>query len=62
VRTDGFTGADLESLCKKATLLAIAEFQKQKSGAPFIVSRSDFYAVMEVRLKPDATDSERGVD
>src|SRR6202008_2866350 len=31
-RTDGFTGADLESLCKKATLLAIAEFQKQKSG------------------------------
>jgi len=61
-RTDGFTGADLESLCKKATLLAIAEFQKQKSGAPFIVSRSDFYAVMEVRLKPDATDSERGVD
>ena len=45
-RSDGFTGADLESLCKKATLLAIAEFQKQKSGAPFIVSRHDFDAVI----------------
>ena len=33
-----------------------------RPGAPFIVSRRDFYAVMEVRLKPDATDSERGVD
>jgi transitional endoplasmic reticulum ATPase len=45
VRTEGFTGADLESLCKKATLLAIAEFH-QKSGAPFIVRRSDFDAVI----------------
>jgi len=54
-RTDGFTGADLESLCKKATLLAIAEYQNQKSGAPFIVTRQDFDAVLEVRLKPDAT-------
>ena len=47
-RTDGFTGADLESLCKKATLLAIAEFQKQKSGAPFIVNRQDFEAVIGI--------------
>jgi transitional endoplasmic reticulum ATPase len=46
-RTDGLTGADLESLCKKATLLAIAECQKRKSGAPFIVSRHDFDAVIE---------------
>jgi transitional endoplasmic reticulum ATPase len=45
-RTEGFTGADLESLCKKATLLAIAEFQKKKSGAPFIVSGRDFDAVI----------------
>jgi transitional endoplasmic reticulum ATPase len=47
VRTDGLTGADIESLCKKATLLAIAEFQKKKSGAAFIVSRSDFDTVLE---------------
>jgi transitional endoplasmic reticulum ATPase len=48
VRTEGFTGADLESLCKKATLLAIAEFHKHKSGAPFVVSRHDFDAVLNV--------------
>jgi transitional endoplasmic reticulum ATPase len=46
-RTDGFTGADLESLCKKATLLAIAEYQTERSGAPFIVGRRDFDAVIE---------------
>src|SRR5437899_1061993 len=28
VRTDGLSGADIESLCKKATLLAISEFQR----------------------------------
>jgi transitional endoplasmic reticulum ATPase len=48
VRTEGLTGADLESLCKKATLLAIAEFHKQRSGAPFVVSRHDFDAVLNV--------------
>jgi transitional endoplasmic reticulum ATPase len=44
-RTDGLTGADLESLCKKATLLAIAEF-KPRRGATFTVSRIDFERVM----------------
>jgi transitional endoplasmic reticulum ATPase len=34
-RTEGFTGADVESLCKKATLLAIAEFQEGAHAAPF---------------------------
>jgi transitional endoplasmic reticulum ATPase len=48
VRTEGLTGADLESLCKKATLLAIGEFQQHKSGAPFVVSRHDFDAVLNV--------------
>jgi SpoVK/Ycf46/Vps4 family AAA+-type ATPase len=46
-RTEGFTGADIESLCKKATLVAIAEFQKGPRVAPFIVLRSDFLAVLE---------------
>jgi transitional endoplasmic reticulum ATPase len=46
-RTDGLTGADIESLCKKATLLAIVEFQDGTRPAPFIVLRSDFLSVLE---------------
>ncbi len=46
-RMEGFTGADIESLCKKATLLAIGEFQDGPRDAPFMVSRSDFLAVLE---------------
>ena len=46
-RMEGFTGADIESLCKKATLLAIVEFQDGSRLAPFIVLRSDFLAVLE---------------
>ena len=41
-RTDGLTGADIESLCKKATLLAIADFTHGARGAPFVVSRARF--------------------
>jgi len=43
---EGFTGADIESLCKKATLSAIVEFQHGTRLAPFIVMRSDFLAVL----------------
>jgi transitional endoplasmic reticulum ATPase len=46
-RMEGSTGADIESLCKKATLLAIAEFQDGTRLPPFVVSRSDFLAVLE---------------
>jgi transitional endoplasmic reticulum ATPase len=49
VRAEGLTGADLESLCKKATLLAIAEFQRQRTSAPFVVSGRDFEAVLSVK-------------
>lgn len=45
--TEGFTGADVESLCKKATLSAIAEFQDGARPAPFVVLRNDFVAVLE---------------
>jgi len=45
-RMEGFTGADIESLCKKATLLAIAEFQEGTRIAPLVVLRSDFLAVI----------------
>ncbi len=45
--TEGFTGADVESLCKKATLSAIAELQDGTRGAPFVVLRNDFVAVLE---------------
>jgi transitional endoplasmic reticulum ATPase len=43
---DGLTGADIESLCKKATLSAIAEFQAGTRGAPFVVLRNDFLTVL----------------
>jgi transitional endoplasmic reticulum ATPase len=46
-RADGLTGADIESLCKKATLRAIAEFQEGTRVPPFVVSQSDFLAVHE---------------
>ena len=46
-RTEGFTGADIESLCKKATLSAIAEFQDGTRPAPLSVLRNDFLAVLE---------------
>ncbi len=46
-RTEGFTGADIESLCKKATLSAIAEFQEGTRVAPFVVLRGDFLAVLD---------------
>ena len=46
-RTDGFTGADIESLCKKATLNAIAEFQDGTRVKPFVVLRNDFITVLE---------------
>ena len=47
VRTEGFTGADIESLCKKATLNAIAEFQDGIRVKPFVVLRNDFITVLE---------------
>ena len=46
-RLEGFTGADIESLCKKATLSAIVEFQHGTRLAPFVVTRSDFLAVLD---------------
>jgi transitional endoplasmic reticulum ATPase len=46
-RMEGFTGADIESICKKATLSAIVEFQNSIRVAPFTVLRSDFLAVLE---------------
>jgi transitional endoplasmic reticulum ATPase len=46
-RTEGLTGADIESLCKKATLLAIVEFQDGTRHEPFVVLRNDFLSVLE---------------
>ena len=46
-RAEGYTGADLETLCKKATLLAIAEFHSGARGKPFLVHDRDFLAVLE---------------
>jgi transitional endoplasmic reticulum ATPase len=46
-RSEGFTGADIESWCKKATLLAIVELQDGARVAPFLVSRNDFLSVLD---------------
>src|ERR1700739_577187 len=46
-RVEGLPGADIESVCKKATLSAIVEFQHGTRVAPFVVMRSDFLAVLE---------------
>ncbi len=46
-RTEDLTGADIESLCKKATLTAIAEFQDGARSAPLVVLRNDFLAVLD---------------
>jgi transitional endoplasmic reticulum ATPase len=46
-RTESLAGADIESLCKKATLRAIVEFQDGTRPAPFVVLRSDFLSVLE---------------
>jgi len=63
-RTEGFTGADLESVCKKATLLAIAEYRRGTSGGSFNVRRDDFEAVIDDSAglepaPPAATESSR---
>src|SRR5215469_9740881 len=44
---EGATGADIESLCKKATLSAIVEFQQGTRFAPFVVKRSDFQSTLD---------------
>jgi transitional endoplasmic reticulum ATPase len=44
---EGLTGADIESLCKKATLSAIAEFHDGARLTPFVVLRNDFLAVLD---------------
>jgi transitional endoplasmic reticulum ATPase len=46
-RTEGSTGADIESLSKKATLLAIAKYQEGAQTTPFAVRRSDFQSVLD---------------
>ena len=48
-RTDGLTGADIESLCKKATLLAIDHLKRAPSGSrdTFVVARRDFIRALD---------------
>jgi transitional endoplasmic reticulum ATPase len=45
---EGLTGADLESLCKKAALLAIAEFDNARPAVGFAVARRHFGEVLKV--------------
>lgn len=46
-RMEGATGADIESLCKKATLAAIVKFQDGERRPPLTVLESDFLSLIE---------------
>ncbi|MGB7436110.1 MAG: AAA family ATPase [Candidatus Acidiferrum sp.] len=43
---EGLTGADIESVCKKATLSAITEFQHGARVEPFTVAQNHFLAIL----------------
>jgi transitional endoplasmic reticulum ATPase len=59
-RMEGLTGADIESLCKKAALMAIAEFQDGTCLAPLVVLRRHFLAVLKSDYgAPSQSNSER---
>lgn len=45
-QTEGMTGADIESLCKKATLSAIVEFQHGARPVPFVVMKNDLLSIL----------------
>jgi len=46
-RTEGLTGADIESLCKKATLAAIVDYRARASNGAFAVNRGHFDGSMD---------------
>jgi transitional endoplasmic reticulum ATPase len=55
-RTDGFTGADLESLCKRAALAAVSSFQSgTRRGALAVGSRDFEGAMVNVEATPRGT-------
>ena len=60
-RSEGFTGADIESWCKKATLAAIMQFQQSARQGPFVVSRDDFLKVALERDPSATKHTERAV-
>jgi transitional endoplasmic reticulum ATPase len=49
--TAELTGADIESICKKASLSAIAEFQQKNRNECFVVARNDFFSAIESHRK-----------
>jgi transitional endoplasmic reticulum ATPase len=53
-RTDGLTGADLARVCKTATLLAIADWQRGAREQPFVVRPQAFDAVLRVTETEEA--------
>ena len=46
-RMEGLTGADIESVCKKAALLAIGDFQAGRRGMHFVVNGDDFNSCIQ---------------
>jgi transitional endoplasmic reticulum ATPase len=54
-QTEGLTGADIESLCKKATLLAISELQPGTTSDLFTVRENDFRRVLDAERAHQGT-------
>lgn len=59
-KTDGWTGADIESVCREAGLRAIKRQYRSDSKASFTVTAEDFDTAIEtVRLNTSKTGSEK---
>jgi transitional endoplasmic reticulum ATPase len=55
-QTDGFTGADIESLCKRAALAAVSAFQSgTRTGALAVGSRDFESAMVNLEATPQST-------
>ncbi len=52
-KTDGCSGADIEFICRRATMLALKEFIAKPFGEPILLARHLFDAIEQFRaLKP----------
>ena len=46
-KTEGFTGADIESICRNAGIKAIKKHYIKKDKQPLIITKEDFDSALE---------------
>jgi len=61
-KTDGWTGADIEVLCKEAGLNAIKKFYKSKSKEKMKITESDFKNALETISKSEKKENEEKLE